>query len=159
MQLSELMSNSNHLRMMALKFTKDDFDADDLIQDTLMKAVLYRANFKPGTNLKAWLSTIMKNTFINSYRKKKSQQKYKDMAQSAVIADVNLADFTFLSEDIDKAKSVLNTEERIMLNYVSNGFKYAEIAKHLDLPIGTVKSKIFYIRKKLLKELQNLEIL
>src|SRR3546814_15552699 len=64
-----VLHQTGSLRMYALNFTRDSEDAIDLVQDTLLKAITYYDKFKEGTNLKGWLYTIMKNTFINNYRR------------------------------------------------------------------------------------------
>src|SRR5690606_7965731 len=150
---------SESLKGRALNFTKNHEDANDLIQDTLVKAITNYNKFKPGTNLKGWLYTIMKNTFINKYR-------FKSMKNTLVIqsdqiscanlvysSDKNQGERKFISEDIQKALSTLSDDYYIPFTMYFEGYKYREIAVQLNLPIGTVKTRIHVARKFLQEEL------
>jgi len=141
----------------AIKYTKDADDANDLIQDTMMKAFKYYAQFEPGSNLKAWLFTIMKNTFINNYRRKVKtnsfihQNEEISSAELSYSANKNLAEGSFIMKDIQKAlKTLPDCYAQPFVRYFE-GYKYHEIAEELDMPIGTVKTRI-HIARKLLKE-------
>lgn len=138
----------------AMKLTRNKEDAKDLMQETVCRAYQYRDRYRVGTNFKAWMTTIMRNTFINDYRKKKTRKK----------TEAPIEDFLFAIENksIDnEAHSVIFVKEVYkMLNTLSEtyqvpflmffrGYQYMEIAEHLDIPIGTVKSRIFFARKKL----------
>ena len=150
---------SESLKGRALHFTKNHEDANDLIQDTLEKAITNYNKFKEGTNLKGWLYTIMKNTFINSYRVASKKSTY--VIQSEHISCENLVysshknagERKFILEDIQKALSTLSDDYYIPFKMYFEGYKYREIAVHLDLPIGTVKTRIHIARKSLQDEL------
>ncbi len=157
-QLTNLQAN---LKYFATTLTQNEEDAKDLVQETYLKALTYRDKFEENTNLKAWTYTIMKNTFINNYRRN---------SKVSMIVD-NTADLFFLnsskrSEDanpesvlshkeVTKVVSNLEAEHRVPFQMHHQGFKYKEIAEHLNLSIGTVKSRIFFSRKKLMKKLNN----
>lgn len=145
---------SKSLRPFALRLTKDLDDAKDLLQDTLMKAFLNRERFSEGTNLKAWLYTIMKNTFITNYQKmvKKntvldSTEGYYAKASGSFVN--NRAMNTFASEEITRALGNLSELFRVPFMMYYNGYKYQEISDHLEIPIGTVKNRIHVARKEL----------
>ncbi|MHA4894625.1 sigma-70 family RNA polymerase sigma factor [Pedobacter sp. PWIIR3] len=139
----------------AMKLTRDVEDANDLVQDTLIKAIRYAALFKEGTNLKAWLFIIMKNTFINSYRKLVRKQGVMDVCedlssvQLSTSASSNLGENKFALEDINKA--IKNLPENCSVPFLRyfEGYKYHEIADELNVPIGTVKTRIHMARQML----------
>jgi RNA polymerase sigma-70 factor (ECF subfamily) len=163
---AEVLGLLQPLYATALRLTRHRADAEDLVQDTMVKALRFRDRFTPGTNLKAWLYTILHNTWRNRRR---------DAARSAVEVD---------SETVDEAASLpggplaLETPERILLRQTLDvdlqaaldelpdafreavwlrdveEFTYAEIAGMLDVPIGTVMSRISRGRKALFERLQ-----
>lgn len=144
------------LRPVAMNLTRDADDAKDLVQETLLKALLNKDKFKAGTNLKAWLYTIMRNTFINNYNKitKRSSNvdssdylQYLNSDENYITQNKGTA--TFVMNDINAAIANLHPEHRtpFMMYYV--GFKYLEIAEKLQIPIGTVKNRIHIARKEL----------
>jgi RNA polymerase sigma factor (sigma-70 family) len=151
---------SKILKPFALRLTKDLDDANDLIQDTLVKAYTHREKYLDGTNLKAWLFTIMKNTFITQYQRMVRRNTFIDTTDnlhfinSSDSLQENLALNSFIGEDINKA--LAKTEEMYRTPFLMyfNGFKYHEIAEELDLPIGTVKNRIHIARKELKNQLK-----
>lgn len=155
-------SETNSLKMYALRFTKNLEDADDLIQDTILKAITYSDKFQQGTNLKGWLYTIMRNTFINKYRKEK--KKREKVIQTDEITSNNLfysstkndSTGTFIMEDIQKALNELPEAYYTPFTLYFEGYKYREIAEEMDLPIGTVKTRIHVARNLLKKSLSTI---
>lgn len=151
---------SPSLKPFALKLTKDLENANDLMQETLMKAFINREKFTPGTNLKAWLYTIMKNTFITNYQRMVRRATFIDTTDnlhyinSSDNITQNLAYSSFalkdIHESIDRLDEVYKTP--FMLHF--KGFKYHEIADRLEIPIGTVKNRIHIARKELKKQLK-----
>ena len=150
-----LTSHREFLRGFAFSFTKDSEDADDLIQDTFLKALRYKNNFKEGTNIKGWLFTIMRNIFINNYKRKKFQNTITDTTDTNYFINAS-QDYSFDSvttqineKDIRSAITSLNKEFRVPFTMFVEGYHYDEIADTLGIPMGTVKSRIFHARKKL----------
>ncbi|MXV52967.1 sigma-70 family RNA polymerase sigma factor [Pedobacter sp. HMF7647] len=155
-----VMRQSSSLKMYALHFTRDTDDANDLVQDTLLKAITYYNKFKEGTNLKGWLYTIMKNTFINNYRRFVKISSF--VTKSEEISSANLVfsstknqgESKFIMDDIKLALGKLPEEYYVPFSMYFEGFKYHEIADYLQIPIGTVKTRIHVARKLLKKSLK-----
>jgi RNA polymerase sigma-70 factor (ECF subfamily) len=157
----QLTSLQDNLKYFATTLTQNDEEAKDLVQETYLKALTYRDKFEANTNLKAWTYTIMKNTFINNYRRN---------SKVSMIVD-NTADLYFINsskkseeanpesvlshKEVNGVVDALSDEHRIPFKMHHQGFKYKEIAEKLDLSIGTVKSRIFFSRKKLIKALDD----
>ena len=158
---SKVISFKNPLQYFALSLTHNSEDAQDLLQDTMYKAVLYREKFTDSTNLKAWLYTIMKNTFINNYRKSVKVKKVVDNSRDLFLLNVpqtnsEVSPISQIShKDISTIVENLESELRIPFMMYFEGFMYKEIAEKLSLPIGTVKSRIFLARKKLMVQLKD----
>ena len=139
---------------------KDAEDANDLVQDTMLKAITYYNKFKEGTNLKGWLFTIMKNTFINNYRRLVktntliTQSEDISSANLSYSATKNQAESKFVLGDIDKALAQLPEEYYVPFIRYFEGYKYHEIADMLQIPIGTVKTRIHVARGILKKYLK-----
>ncbi len=148
----ELYMYKDSLRSFAYSFTKDADDADDLVQDTLLKAIHYATKFKEGTNLKGWLYTILKNTFINSYRRKTKINSMVSVTeeissdQLRFSASNNKGENKCMMDDIHKALDKLQPEYYIPFMKYFEGYKYHEIAIELQIPIGTVKTRIHAAR-------------
>ena len=154
-----LTSHRDFLRGLAFSFTKDAEDADDLIQDTFLKALRYKDNFREGTNIKGWLFTIMRNIFINNYKRKKFQNTITDSTDNNYFINAS-QDMSFDSvttqiseKDIRGAIASLGREFRVPFTMFVEGYHYDEIADALGIPMGTVKSRIFHARKKLASKL------
>ena len=149
------------LKAYAMGFTNDEENANDLMQDTLLKAITYYNKFKEGTNLKGWLYTIMKNTFINNYRRfvkiSSFVTKTDDISSSQLSysATLNGGEQKFVMDDIKSALSNLQEEYYVPFTMYFEGFKYHEIAEQLDIPIGTVKTRIHVARKSMKKTLSS----
>ncbi|WP_343558513.1 sigma-70 family RNA polymerase sigma factor [Sphingobacterium sp.] len=153
---SMVIEQSDSLKLYARNFTSDYEDANDLVQDTILKAVTYFKNFKEGTNLKGWLYTIMKNTFINNYRRIVKTNSFitkdEEISNSNLLisASSNQGESKFVMEDIHEALANLSEEYYIPFSLYFEGFKYHEISEHLNIPIGTVKTRI-HVARKLMK--------
>lgn len=150
-----ISQTSKALRPFAMRLTKDVEDANDLLQDTMVKALLHRDKFTDGTNLKAWLYTIMKNTFITNYQRLVRKRTFIDTTEnlhyinSSGSVTHNLANSAFALNDINKAIDSLDENHRMPFVMYFRGFKYHEIAEKLNIPIGTVKNRIHLARKDL----------
>jgi len=150
-----IITISKALKPFAMRLTRDLDEAKDLLQETLIKAFSNREKFTEGTNLKAWMYTIMKNTFITNYQKMVKKNTFIDNTENAYY--INSANYVsknealtnFSLEDINKALNLLNEEYRSPFMLYFRGFKYYEIAEKLDIPIGTVKNRIHIARKEL----------
>ena len=155
-----VMRQTSSLKMYALHFTRDADDANDLVQDTILKAITYYNKFKEGTNLKGWLYTIMKNTFINNYRRfvkiSSFVTKSDDISSANLVfsSTKNQGESKFIIDDIKQALGKLPKEYYIPFTMYFEGHKYHEIAEHLVIPIGTVKTRIHVARKILKKSLK-----
>jgi RNA polymerase sigma-70 factor (ECF subfamily) len=153
---TRLVNEKQSLKNFALSLTHNTDDALDLLQDTYVKAITYRKKFEDNSNLKAWLFTIMKNTFINSYRRavktKQIIQTNADVAMTRAWKN-NYQDITesrIDSKDIIKKIENLDDQYKIPFTRYYNGYRYEEIAQEMQLPLGTVKSRIFLARKQLM---------
>ncbi|WP_316807786.1 RNA polymerase sigma factor [Pedobacter agri] len=145
----------------ALNFTRDEDDAKDLLQETLIKGIRFCGKFDSGTNLKGWLFVIMRNTFINDFnrtRKKKDVISVEEELSSAQLVQSstrNGCEHNFAMEDIASAMNSIRDEYRVPFQLYFEGYKYEEIAQELDIPLGTVKTHIHQARislKKCLKQ-------
>lgn len=152
-------SHQQALRPIAMKLTRDSEKANDLIQDTLLKAIANREKFTEGTNLKAWLYTIMKNTFITNYHRITKRKTFIDSTEnlhfinSSSQVDSNKASSKLAMDEIKFAINKLNHEYKTPFLMHFKGYKYFEIADILDIPIGTVKNRIHIARKSLKTDL------
>lgn len=158
---SKLQGLSRFLKPFALKLTRDAEDADDLMQETMLKAITNREKFAEGTNLKAWLYTIMKNTFITQYHRMVRRNTFIDTTDnlhyinSPSSVTQNDSAGRFAMEDIEDAITNLKDEYREPFLMHFRGFKYHEIAEHFEIPIGTVKNRIHIARKFLKDDLES----
>jgi RNA polymerase sigma-70 factor (ECF subfamily) len=160
----EFMPHINSMYNFAYRLTLDPDDAKDLLQDTYLKAFRFIDSFQQGTNAKAWLFRILKNSFINDYRKKSkepSKVDYQEVETYYNSEDVDrqitpdlrveaLQDM--IGDEISTALNTLDVDFRTVIILCDlEGFKYEEMAKILDIPIGTVRSRLHRARN-LLKE-------
>lgn len=164
----EALPHMNALYNFALRMTGDEDDADDLVQETYLKAFRFFDKFEKGTNCKAWLFRIMKNSFINDYRKQiKEPDKvdYEDVQNFYETIKSDEVQFNHYEEDafsnvlddeITKALTELPEDFRtvIILSDIE-GFTYEEIADFVDIPVGTVRSRLHRARKMLYSQLYN----
>jgi RNA polymerase sigma-70 factor (ECF subfamily) len=143
------------LNAFAYNLTKNVEDAKDLYQETAFRAITNQDKFRPGTNLKAWLFTIMKNIFINNYRKKAKANTIMDSTDNMYYINSgsttinNQAESNIMMKELIKMIEELDASIKVPFLMHYQGFKYQEIADQLDLPLGTVKSRIFFARKEL----------
>lgn len=150
---------SKSLKPFALRLTKDLEDANDLLQETLMKAFTNREKFSDGTNLKAWLYTIMKNTFITNYQRMVRRRTFIDTSSNLHYINStesiiqNQAYSSFALNDIQQAIKKLDDVYKVPFILHFRGYKYHEIAEELNIPIGTVKNRIHIARKELKEKL------
>ena len=146
---------TDSLNAFAYNLTKNIEDARDLYQETAIRAITNRDKFRPDTNFKAWTFTIMKNIFINNYRKKMKSNTIIDSTDNLYFINSGSA---LIENDanrnilMDELNAMINSlEDNIRIPFVMHyeGYKYQEIADEFKLPLGTVKSRIFFARKAL----------
>ncbi len=156
---SNLLELKSNLQFYALSLTSASDRADDLLQDTLLKALLFKDKFKADTNFKAWVYTIMKNTYINNYRRKVIKRNIFEESPNdlrLLFSEDNVfpsPESYYNTSEIKQAINALNDDFRIPFNLFLEGYQYKEIAERMALPLGTVKSRIFFSRKKLARSL------
>ncbi|MDX2284625.1 MAG: RNA polymerase sigma factor [Bacteroidia bacterium] len=152
---SSVVSIYKSLRPVALKLTRDSEEANDLLQETLLKAIANRDKFTEGTNLKAWLYTIMKNTFITNYHRLVKRKTFIDTTDNLHFINSprhvtdNAAGTKLAMDEIHSAIQDLSYEYKTPFLMYFKGYKYFEIADILNIPIGTVKNRIHIARKEL----------
>jgi RNA polymerase sigma-70 factor (ECF subfamily) len=154
-----LLGNSDFLKPFAITLTRDNESAKDLVQETMYRAIANRDRYNAGTNIKAWLYTIMRNIFINNYRKKAKQNVIFDSTPNDFLLDYhqsaisNLAESMLRLKEIQKAIYYLPSIFKDPFLLYFDGYKYHEIAGILHEPLGTIKSRIHFARKLLKKKI------
>lgn len=152
-----LLTNADFLKPFAINLTRDTEEANDLYQETLYKALANKEKYNAGTNIKAWLFTIMRNIFINNYRRKAKQKTIFDSTPNDYLINLkqvtvsNAAESDMQVKEIKKAIRDLPEIFKTPFLLYFEGYKYNEIAEVLREPLGTIKSRIHFARK-LLKE-------
>lgn len=147
------------LRTFTRRFTSNREESQDLVQDTLLKALTYRDKFREETNLKGWLFTIMRNTFINNYRKTQRAKTSSDTTKELYYLNVedthtfNRPEGSLEFKEVWRNVNHIKDELLIPFKMHTTGYKYHEISEHLNIPIGTVKNRIFHARKEIQKRL------
>jgi len=160
---SRLLGMKSKLHRFAMSLTSDSETAPDLVQDTFLKALINKDKFAEYTNFKNWLFTIMKNTYINNYRRNVKKNKIIDGTQDLnnvyQIHDKGIfsPESVYAEEEIDITINSLSDEFRIPFRMHLAGYKYKEIADELGLKLGTVKGRIFISRKKLMAKLNDFQ--
>ena len=168
----EALSYIDPLYRTALRMTRSEADAEDLVQETYIRALRFRAQFTPGTNLKAWLFRILTNTFINAYRKRARAPEttelddvdefslYRRMSAERPASSSPDPEREFLdgivSSEVTDALEELPEKFRTAVLLDVEGFSYKEIAEMLEIPIGTVMSRLHRGRKFLQQRLYDL---
>ena len=163
----ELMTHVDSMYSFAYRLTFDEDDAKDLVQDTYLKAFRFINSFERGTNAKAWLFRILKNSFINEFRKKSKQpakfdyneiESYynSDDVDSNLTTDLRVETVQhMIGDEISGALNALPVDFRTLIILSDlEGFTYEEMAKILDIPIGTVRSRLHRARNMLKEKLE-----
>jgi RNA polymerase sigma-70 factor (ECF subfamily) len=149
------------LRNYALSLTHNLDETKDLVQETILKAYRYKDKFQEGTNLRGWLYTILKNSFINNYRRDQKRNTFLDFTDNTYYIDLpsqkieNDAELKFIRKDLDDAVDSLTNDLKIAFTLNAEGFKYHEISEELQIPIGTIKTRIFIARRILREKLKD----
>ena len=157
----KLVGLQENMLNFALMLTADRDDAQDLLQDTTLKVLNNQEKFVDNVNFKGWVLTVMRNIFINNYHKVVRTQTIVD--SSADLYNFNVTsdsgfdspDSSYQIQEISKAIEQLNDDLRVPFSMFVTGYKYHEIAEKLDLPLGTIKSRIFFARQELQKVLKD----
>ncbi|MDE5903190.1 MAG: RNA polymerase sigma factor [Muribaculaceae bacterium] len=156
---SRLVGLQSNLLNFAYQLTSNREAAQDLLQDTTLKALDNEDKYVDNTNFKGWIFTIMRNIFINNYRQTVRQatvvDKTDDLYHLNISQDSGLTtpEGSYAVKEISQALNSFSEEYRVPFNMYVAGYKYHEIADKLGLPLGTVKSRIFFARKRLRSEL------
>ncbi len=157
----QFLSLRESLYNFAYKLSHNSEEAKDLYQETAYRAFSNVDKFIPGTNMKAWLSTIMKNSFINHYRKNNRTRHIIDSTDtmyyinSGSSAIANEAESNIMMEELDSMLKELDVSLRVPFEMYYIGHKYQEIADTLHIPLGTIKCHIFYARKELKEKIES----
>lgn len=152
---TSVIGMQRNLMSFALKLTSNPEEAQDLVQDTTLKALKNEEKFVEDTNLKGWMMTIMRNIFINNYRKNVRENTAVDCTEN--LYHVNLCqdsglttpDGAYAVNEISLIISKFPSDYRQPFSMHVAGYKYEEISERLGMPLGTVKSRIFFTRKRL----------
>src|SRR6476659_9907478 len=155
-----LLNNAEFLRPFATTLTHDADAAKDLFQETMYRALANKEKYNVGTNIKAWLYTIMRNIFINDYRRKAKQNTIFDATPNDFLLNYNQVTASNAAESALKIKDMMLAIHKLpeifrnpfMLYF--EGYKYHEIADMLTEPLGTIKSRIHFARKLLKSQIQ-----
>jgi RNA polymerase sigma factor (sigma-70 family) len=150
---SLVLSNADGLKPFAITLTKDYETAKDLCQETLCKAFTYRDKYEPGTNIKAWLFTIMRNIFINDYRRSTRKKAVMDTVKQSISPYALSAEMSARLKEINTAIYHLPAIFKKACLLYLHGYKYHEIALALNEPLGTIKSRIHFAKKLLQKQI------
>jgi len=165
---NEFMPHINSMYNFGYRLTLERDDAKDLVQDTYLKAYRFIESFQKGTNAKAWLFRILKNSFINDYRKKRKEPAkvdYQDVetyynsedVDRQITPDLRVESLKdMIGDEISNALNALDVDFRTVIILCDlEGFKYEEMAKILDIPIGTVRSRLHRARALLKEKLKS----
>lgn len=155
-----LLKNTEFLRPFAFTLTRDNEAAKDLVQETLFRALANKEKYHIGTNIKAWMYTIMRNIFINNYRRKSKQQTIFDNSTNDFLLDTNqgaVANEAIAKLNMKEVQEAIQQLPEIFRNpflLYFDGYKYHEIADMLHEPLGTIKSRIHFARKLLKSQIE-----
>ena len=157
----KILGMQDNMYNFAMMLTANKDDAQDLLQDTTLKALDNQAKYVDNVNFKGWVLTIMRNIFINNYRKIVRSQTVIDQTEDLYHLNLsqdsgfNTPEKAFSLKEINKAINGLNKELKVPFSMFLAGYKYNEIAETLSLPLGTVKSRIFFARQELQASLKD----
>ncbi|MBX7140053.1 MAG: sigma-70 family RNA polymerase sigma factor [Chitinophagales bacterium] len=164
----EFMPHLDALYNFAYHLTLNEEDANDLVQDTFLKAFRFINSYERGTNAKAWLFKILKNSFINEYRRKTRQPgevdfeeyvAFQDAEEGTGVGDLDMRDEIFkglIGDEVTRALNELPVDFRTILILCDiEGFSYEEMAKIIDIPIGTVRSRLHRARNLMKEKLRD----
>lgn len=157
----KLLSMQDNMMNFALMLTANKDDAQDLLQDTTLKVLDNQDKFVDNINFKGWVLTVMRNIFINNYHKiVRSQmiiEQDVDLYNLEIVNDSGFdsPDGSYQIQEITDIINKLNTELKVPFSMYVSGYKYNEIAEKLNIPLGTIKSRIFFARQELQRKLKD----
>lgn len=157
----KLLSMQENMMNFALTLTTNREDAQDLLQETSLKVLDNREKYADNRNFKGWVLTVMRNIFINNYHKVVRTQTIVD--QNADLYNLEMLndsgfdtpDGSYQIQEISQAINSLNEELKVPFSMYVSGYQYNEIAETLNVPLGTIKSRIFFARQELKKQLKD----
>lgn len=158
---NKLMALQGNLLNFAYMLTSNRDNAYDLLQDTTLKALDNESKYVDNTNFKGWVFTIMRNIFINNYRQTVRKatviDQTEDLYHLNICQDSGFAnpEGSYAVKEINAALESFSDDYRIPFNMYVAGYKYSEIAEKMNLPLGTIKSRIFFARKSLRAQLKD----
>ena len=158
---NNLLSLQDNMLNFALTLTSNREEAKDLMQETTLRVLDNQEKYYENVNFKGWVFTIMHNIFVNNYRKVVRSQTIIDKTENLYHLNLpqdsgfDTPDATYSIKEINKAINSFTEEYKVPFSMHVSGYKYEEIAQHLGLPIGTVKSRIFFARKRLQEMLKD----
>jgi RNA polymerase sigma factor (sigma-70 family) len=161
LEFNHLLINTRPImRGFAINFTRNVEDAEDLIQDTFLKALKYKDRFEDGTNFKGWLYTIMRNIFLNNCKKQQLGRNIFGPSADSIQYELgshaeNNIYRTINETDIRVAIETLRPDLKKPFQMAYEGYQYEEIASDMGVPTGTIKSRIFNARKRLMEDLKD----
>ena len=159
----KLLSLQENMMNFALMLTANRDDAQDLLQDTTLKVLDNQDKFVDNVNFKGWVLTVMRNLFINNYYKVVRVQTFVDSSADLYNLEItndsglDSPDKAYQIKEITKAINGLNDDLKVPFSMFLSGYKYNEIAEKLNVPLGTVKSRIFFARQELQKRLKDFQ--
>lgn len=158
----KILSIQKNMFNFALMLTANKDDAEDLLQETTLRVLDNQNKYVDNINFKGWVLTIMRNIFINNYRKVLRNQIFVDQSEDlyhlniSQCSKVNTPEESMTIKEINYAINSLTDELKVSFSMFIAGYKYSEISKKLNLPLGTVKSRIFFAKKELQKILKEI---
>ena len=157
----KLLSIQGNLMNFALTLTSNREDAQDLLQDTTLKVLDNQDKFVDNANFKGWVMTVMRNIFINNYHKEVRAQSVVDQGTNIYNVDtiydsgVDSPTGSLDIQEITSAINIMGDDLKLPFSMYLSGYKYEEIANKLNVPLGTVKSRIFFARQELQRVLKD----
>lgn len=159
--INKLLGLQGNLMSFAYQLTSNRETAEDLVQDTTLKVLDNEEKYVDNVNFKGWVMTIMRNIFINNYRRQVRSATIIDTTEDLYHLNISQEsglenpEGTFATKEITKAINSFTDEYKVPFSMYVAGYKYSEIAEHMNLPLGTVKSRIFFARKRLQEALKD----
>ncbi len=159
--VNKLLGLQSNLMNFAYQLTSNREAAEDLVQDTTLKVLDNEEKYVDNVNFKGWVLTIMRNIFINNYRRNVRSATIIDTTEDLYHLNISqesgleTPEGTFATKEISKAINEFSDDYKVPFSMYVAGYKYSEIAEHMNLPLGTVKSRIFFARKRLQETLKD----